>query len=82
MKNISFMLTTAQILARTKHVTRRMGWLKLKEGELLQGVEKGQGLKPGEKIKKLAVIKTVSVRRECLGRMIVEPSASQKASRR
>lgn len=73
MKNISFQLTTAQIRARTKTVTRRMGWLDLKPGTLLQAVEKGQGLKKGEKAVKLAVIRVVDARRESLGRMLVEP---------
>lgn len=66
MKNISFQLTTAQIRARTKDVTRRMGWLDLKAGDLLCAVEKGQGLKPGEKIVRLGTIRVVHVRREPL----------------
>ncbi len=71
MRNISFMLTTEQIRARTKTVTRRLGWRTLKPGDLLQGVVKGMGLKPGEKVQKLAVICVVSVRREPL-RMILD----------
>jgi hypothetical protein len=66
MRNISFQLTTDQIRNRTKTVTRRLGWLKLKAGDLLQGCVKCQGLRPGEKIEKLAVIEVVSVRREPL----------------
>lgn len=66
MRHISFQFTKAQILARTKTVTRRMGWRNLKPGARLQGVEKGMGLKKGEKIVKLAVIEVVSVRREPL----------------
>lgn len=60
------MLTTQQIKNRTKRVTRRLGWKNLKVGELLQGCKKCQGLKPGDKLEKLAVIKVVSVRREPL----------------
>lgn len=66
MKNISFQLTMPQIRARTKTVTRRMGWLKLKAGDFLCAVEKGQGIKKGEKINRLCTIKTVHVRREPL----------------
>lgn len=47
------MLTPEQVLKQTKTVTRRQGWLKLKKGDILQPVEKGMGLKKGEKVKKL-----------------------------
>lgn len=60
MRNMSFMLTTEQIKNRTKCVTRRMGWGFLKPGDLVQAVEKGMGLKKGEKIKKLCVIRIKS----------------------
>lgn len=53
MRNMSFALTTPQIIARTKTVTRRMGWLHVKPGELIQPVEKSQGLKKGETIKRI-----------------------------
>lgn len=69
MRNISFMLTTDQIRARSKTVTRRTGWAKLVPGQLLRGVEKGMGLKAGEKVKELAVIRVVSVRPEPLSAM-------------
>jgi hypothetical protein len=70
MRNISFMLTVPQIRARTKTVTRRAGWADLKPGTLLQGVVKSQGLKRGEKVEKLAVVRVVSVRREPLFTML------------
>lgn len=69
MRNISFMLTTQQIRDRQKTVTRRLGWRKLKAGDLLCGVEKGMGLKAGEKIVRLAVVRVVSVRVEPLRRI-------------
>lgn len=50
MRNISFALTTQQVEDQTKDVTRRMGWLALKVGALLQPVKKCMGLRPGEKI--------------------------------
>lgn len=67
MRNMSFSLTTPQVLARTKTVTRRTGWTFLKAGDLIHAVEKGMGLKKGEKVKRLAVIRVVHVRREPLG---------------
>lgn len=70
MRNISFMLTPDQIKNRTKTVTRRVGWAKLESGQLLRGVEKGMGLRAGEKVKELAVIRVVSVRPEPLSAMI------------
>ncbi len=66
---MSFMLTMPQFLNRTKDVTRRLGWDDAKVGDLLQGVEKGQGLKKGEKVVKLGTIRIVSVRREQLDRI-------------
>lgn len=66
MRNMSFALTTPQILARRKTVTRRLGWQTLKAGETIQAIEKGQGLKKGEKARKLAVLRVESVRRERL----------------
>jgi len=65
-RNISFALTTRQFLDGSKDVTRRMGWKNLKAGDVLCAVEKGRGLKPGEKIKRLGMIRVVSVRREML----------------
>ncbi len=64
MRNISFSLTTEQFKARTKTVTRRLGWLFLKEGDELMACEKCMGLKPGEKIVRLGKIRVVDVRRE------------------
>lgn len=66
---MSFALTTPQMLARTKTVTRRLGWRDLQPGTLLQAVEKSQGLKKGEKVRKLGVIRVVSVTREPLSCM-------------
>ena len=46
-RNMSFALTTEQFKARTKTVTRRFGWWFLKPGDVVRGVEKAMGLKPG-----------------------------------
>ena len=70
MRNISFALTTQQFKTRIKTVTRRMGWLNLKVGDVLCGVEKGQGLRPGEKLARLGPIKVTDVRREPLRLML------------
>lgn len=70
MRNMSFALTTEQILAGIKRVTRRTGWLTLKPGTLIQPVKKCMGLKPGEHIEPLrAPLLIISVRREPLRRM-------------
>jgi hypothetical protein len=61
MRNISFAITKQQVKARTKTVTRRVGWHDLKPGTILQGVEKAQGLKKGEKVKPLCKVRVVSV---------------------
>ncbi len=72
MRNISFAITTEQVRSRTKTVTRRLGWVNLKEGEILQGVEKCQGLKKGEKIQPLCKIQVILVDREPLDDIIRE----------
>ena len=69
MRNISFAMTKSQILDRSKDVTRRIGWRELEVGTLLQGIEKGQGLRKGEKARKLAVIRVTNVRLERLDRI-------------
>ena len=66
MRNMSFSMTTEAVRNRTKTVTRRLGWDFLKPGDVLQACEKCQGLKKGEKVVKLAVIRVVSVTREPL----------------
>lgn len=65
-RNMSFMLTTQQVLAQTKDVTRRVGWWNLKPGDHLNAVEKGMGLKRGQKVVKLCRIEVVSIRHEQL----------------
>jgi hypothetical protein len=66
MQNMSFFKTIQQIIDETKTVTRRLGWWKLKPGDLLCAVEKCQGLKKGERIKRLKIIRVISVRKERL----------------
>ena len=72
MRNISFSLTTPQFIARTKTVTRRLGWEFLKVGDHQMACEKCQGIKRGDAIQRLGPIEIVSITREPLSRMIDE----------
>ena len=74
---ISFSLTEPQILDRSKTVTRRLGWRNLKRGTVLRGVRKAMGLKPGEKVEDLALIRVVSVRTERLDEITTEDVARE-----
>lgn len=67
---MSFSRTTPQMRARTKDVTRRLGWASLKPGTVLRAVEKGMGLKKGEKVKPIGTIRVLSVRRERLDELV------------
>ncbi len=58
-RNMSFFITTKQVRNKTKTVTRRLGWKFLKVGDILNAVEKCQGLKKGEKVKKICQIQTL-----------------------
>lgn len=70
MRNISFAMTTAQVRARLKDVTRRTGWIGLQPGTLLRAVEKSQGLGRWQKVKPICVIRVVAVRRERLDDLV------------
>jgi hypothetical protein len=61
---MSFAMTTPQFRARTKTVTRRFGWWFLKPGDVVMGVEKSRGLKKGETVTRLGLIRIVSVKAE------------------
>lgn len=69
MRNMSFSLTTQQIRQRTKFVTRRLGWKNLKPGELFRAVEKAQGLRKGEHVQSLGILRCDSNYQEQLHRM-------------
>lgn len=73
-RNMSFSLTTEQARNKTKTVTRRLGWGFLKPGDVVQQVEKAQGLKKGEKVKKIHLIRIVDTRKEYIGEMGLFPS--------
>lgn len=81
--NISFMLTTPQIEAQTKDVTRRGGWRTLKAGQILVPVHKRQGLQKGEHPRILGgPIEVVQVRRERLSRMLEQRDYGVEECRR
>ena len=75
MRNMSFSMTTEAVRRHEKTVTRRLGWWDLKPGTVLQACEKCQGLKKGEKVVKLAVIRVVSVTREPLHYVLDYPES-------
>lgn len=72
-RNISFSLTTRQFRERTKTVTRRNGWKNLKPGTVLCGCEKCMGLKPGQKIVRLGLIRVLEATQEPLRALIDFP---------
>jgi hypothetical protein len=83
MRNASFALTTDQVRARTKTVTRRMGWAFLRVGDLLQPIVKGQGLKKGETVERIGgPVRVVSVRRERLSRLLRDDDYAREELRR
>ena len=72
-RNISFAMTPKQIADKTKTVTRRVGWAKLKPGDELRPVLKSMGLKFGEKAERIGgLIRVVSVRSEPLNAITKE----------
>lgn len=73
MRNMSFSMTTAQVRNRTKTVTRRFGWWNLKPGDVLCAIEKGQGLKKGEKVVRICQIEVVKSTAETLSIMELSP---------
>jgi len=69
-RNMSFFMTTQQVIDRKKDVTRRERWRFVKAGDLICAVRKCQGLKPGEKIERLAMIRVISARFEPLAMLV------------
>lgn len=77
MRNMAFSMTTRQMYAQTKTVTRRLGWWFLKPGDIVMAVEKGMGLKKGEKVKKIYPIEIISVRSEILSNITLDDIARE-----
>jgi len=78
---MSFSMTTEQVRNGTKTVTRRLGWGNLQPGELLWAVEKAQGLRKGEKIKRIRMIRVVSIEAEPLEDLYEYPDAREEVAR-
>lgn len=71
MRHISFKLTSEQILARTKTVTRRVTWTTARRGQILQPVYQTLGIPRGGTVRRLGCpINFVDVRRECLSMLM------------
>lgn len=60
---MSVAYTEDAVRARTKTVSRRMGWVFLKPGERVTLCRKVMGRKPGEPLERLAEVEIVSVQR-------------------
>jgi hypothetical protein len=79
-RNISFALTTRQLHARTKTVTRRVGrfWVEnLKIGEVVMACEKTQGIKKGELVR-ICPIRIVDLGVEHLSLLVRHPPYGAK----
>ena len=70
---MSFAITLEQARSMKKDVTRRQGWADLQEGEIIQQVVKGMGLKKGETVEKIHTIKAIHVTREPLIAIVTLP---------
>lgn len=66
MRNMCFSMTSAQVRARTKTVTRRMGWADLKPGDRVMACVKCRGIPKGGKVERITVIECVGNRPERL----------------
>lgn len=65
-RRMAFSKTIPQMRARTKDVTRRLGWADIEVGDVIIAIEKGQGLKKGECQVAIGRIRIVDVRIERL----------------
>jgi hypothetical protein len=76
-RNISFNYSKEKIMNQSKTVTRRLGWLFLKSGNILNACEKCQGLGKGGKIKRLKRIRVIDVRREPLSAITADDCVTE-----
>lgn len=64
MRNMSFALTTEQVRTKSKTVTRRVGWVNAKAGDIVQPIVKGQGIPKGGTVERIGdPIRFVSIQR-------------------
>ena len=80
-KNMSFSMTIPQFIDGSKDITRRFGWWNAKEGDIYNAVEKAMGLKKGEKIKSLGLIRVISAHKEQLNALLDEKYGSDEVRR-
>lgn len=76
-RRMSFSKTIEQMRARTKTVTRRIGWEHAEPGMRITAIEKGMGLRRGERQVVLGEIEVVSVRRERLADITADDVARE-----
>jgi hypothetical protein len=77
-RNMSFAMTTQQVIDENKTVTRRFGWWFLKVGDIVNACEKCMGLKKGEKVNKLKQIRVTGIRYEPLNMMVRDRRYGEK----
>ena len=65
-RGMSFWLTQQQMRDGIKDVTRRLGWKFLKPGDIVNAIEKCQGLKKGQKQVLIYQLQIISTRSEVL----------------
>lgn len=78
MRNMAFSMTTDQVRKGTKTVTRRRGWANLKPGQHFCAIVKGMGLKKGEKVERLAILRCTGNRLERLNKIADEEGGPAK----
>lgn len=66
---MSFALTVDQVKAGTKTVTRRLGWWRLKPGDVVIACERCMGLKRGERVARIRPIRITSTGPEMLAQI-------------
>lgn len=82
MRNMSFSMTTQQVRDGSKDITRRDGWRRLPVGALLCAIEKGMGLKRGEQVVRIRVIRVKENRQEPLQALLDDPVYGAEEMRR
>ena len=70
-------LTEPQVRARTKTVTRRVGWRMLRPGDQLTLCRKVMGRRRGEPLDRIAAVEVTSLRREPLDALTAADVAAE-----
>ncbi|HYQ69655.1 hypothetical protein [Actinophytocola sp.] len=74
---MSVAFTEDAVRARTKTVTRRLGWRNLKPGDRLTLCRKVMGRRKGEPLERIVDVEVVSVRRESLSEITPDEVARE-----